>query len=176
MELCAVIENSVWYCPLKFIEEVRSVQIRVSWQKQQSWQQTYGSSSPASLNKWILYTLERECTTRTISKCISYAISTSKLQAHRSTTNWCRKSSYLSILVHPFQEDNRQAGAAILKQDETSNYRTMHDFEIDEVDNVDGSPYKTSQIGGDVIESRHRSPRNMLNKTAGLQREWFWLQ
>ena len=37
-------------------------------------------------------------------------------------------------------------------------------------------PYKTSQIGGDVIKSHHRSPRNMLNKTAGLQREWFWLK
>lgn len=58
-----------------------------------------------------------------------------------------------------------------MKQDETSNYRTTDDFENDEVDDVDGSPYKTSQIGGDVIESHHSSPRNVLNKTAGLQRE-----
>jgi len=47
----------------------------------------------------------------------------------------------------------------------------MDDFENDEVDDLDGSPYKTSQIGGDVIESHHGSPRNMLNETAGLQSE-----
>ena len=103
---------------------------------------------------WILYTLERECTRRIIFKCIYiYILCYLYKQAavtHRSTTNWCRKSSDLSIQVHPFQEDIRQAGAAILKQ---IIIRTMDNFQNNEVDDVDGSPTRPAKLG--VMLSSH---------------------
>lgn len=52
------------------------------------------------------------------------------------------------FLVHPFQEDNRQAGAAFLKQVITEQWMI---YKVMRLMMLMDPPYKISQIGGDVI-------------------------